>query len=398
MGGTRRLRRLGPPDIAPPVPTSDAVLSPRFLRLTTANFCFFLTFTSFFLLPLHVRALGGSDTVAGFVMGTNGVAGLVGILAVGALLDRFDRRRFLRGGLLAMAVLSLAFLLVDRVGPLIFVLRALQGVAFAAGFNAASTLAVDFAPVDRRGEALGFFGVSTLATHALAPTIGEQLIHVGGFPLLFVVASAYSVVGLAIAWTLPAGTLPVHGPPARLRLTGELAALLAAVGCCGLAFGTVVTFTPTFVHDAGLGPVATFFLSYTLAAIAVRIVAGRLGDRLGYRRVAQPAILGLAASIAALSMVHSVAVLGLVGLAFGAMQGLVFPTLNAFAISHAEPTQLGRLQTFFNGTFNLGVTAGAMTLGSVVDGLGHRAAFLCAAAIAVVALLLITMGTRAEPA
>jgi MFS family permease len=374
--------------------SADAVLSPRFLRLTAANFCFFLTFTSFFLLPLHIRALGGTDTMAGFVMGTNGVAGLVGILVVGTLLDRFDRRLFMRGGLAAMAVLSLAFLFVDRVGPMMFVLRALQGVAFAAGFNAASTLAVDFAPVARRGEALGLFGVSTLATHALAPTIGEQLIHVGGFHLLFVVAAAYSVLGLAIAWTLPAGVLPVHGPPTRLRLSRQLTALLAAVACCGVAFGTVVTFTPTFVHDARLGSVATFFLSYTAAAIAVRVVAGRVGDRLGYRRVAQPAILGLAASIAALALVRSVPVLAVVGVVFGAMQGLVFPLLNAFAIAHAEPTQIGRLQTFFNGTFNLGVTAGAMGLGGVVDGFGHRTAFLCAAAMALLALALIAGGTR----
>ncbi len=375
---------------------AESVLSPRFLRLTTANFCFFLTFTSFFLLPLHIRALGGSDAMAGYVMGTNGVAGLVGILVVGALLDRFDRRLFLRGGLVAMAVLSLCFLVVDRVGPLLFLLRALQGVAFAAGFNAASTLAVDFAPPARRGEALGLFGVSTLATHALAPTIGEQLIGVGGFPLLFVVAGGYSVVGLAIAWTLPAPVLPVHGRSAPLRPTPDLMALLLAVGCCGVAFGTVVTFTPTFVHDEHLGPVATFFLSYTLAAIAVRIVAGRLGDRVGYRRVALPAMLGLAASIAALATVHSVLLLGIVGLVFGAMQGLVFPTLNAFAIAHAEPTQIGRLQTFFNGTFNLGVTAGAMLLGNVVDAFGHRSAFRFAAATALLAVVLVAAGTHPD--
>ncbi|HEV7733956.1 MAG TPA: MFS transporter [Candidatus Binatia bacterium] len=374
---------------------AESVLSPRFLRLTAANFCFFLTFTSFFLLPLHIRALGGSDAMAGYVMGTNGVAGLVGILVVGALLDRFDRRLFLRGGLVAMAVLALCFLVVDHVGPLLFLLRALQGVAFAAGFNAASTLAVDFAPPARRGEALGLFGVSTLATHALAPTIGEQLIHLGGFPLLFVVASGYSVVGLAIAWTLPAPVL-VQGRSAPLRPTPDLVALLAAVACCGVAFGTVVTFTPTFVHDEHLGPVATFFLSYTVAAIAVRVVAGRLGDRVGYRRVAQPAMLGLAASIAALATVHSVLLLGIVGLVFGAMQGLVFPTLNAFAITNAEPTQIGRLQTFFNGTFNLGVTAGAMLLGNVVDAFGHRSAFLFAAATALLAVVLITAGTHPD--
>src|SRR5213083_1190735 len=159
-----------------------------FARVTGANFCFFLTFASFFLLPLHVRALGGTERTIGLVMGTSGLAGLVSVLAVGALLDRFGRRIFLLAG---------------RIGSGIFVLRAVQGLAFAAGFNAASTLAAEFAPEGRRAAALGLFGVSTLATHALAPTLGEQLVRLGGFPALFVAASVFSAVGLAVAWPLP---------------------------------------------------------------------------------------------------------------------------------------------------------------------------------------------------
>src|SRR5438132_1510408 len=175
-----------------------------FARVTAANFCFFLTFASFFLLPLHVRALGGTERTIGLVMGTSGLAGLVSVLAVGALLDRFGRRIFLLAGLATMSAAAGAFLLVDRIGPGIFLLRAVQGLAFAAGFNAASTLAAEFAPEGRRAAALGLFGVSTLATHALAPTLGEQLVRLGGFPALFVAAAVFSAVGLAVAWPLPA--------------------------------------------------------------------------------------------------------------------------------------------------------------------------------------------------
>src|SRR5438445_632306 len=173
-----------------------------FARVTAANFCFFLTFASFFLLPLHVRALGGTERTIGLVMGTSGLAGLVSVLAVGALLDRFGRRIFLLAGLATMSAAAGAFLLVERIGSGIFVLRAVQGLAFAAGFNAASTLAAEFAPEGRRAAALGLFGVSTLATHALAPTLGEQLVRLGGFPALFVAAAVFSAVGLAVAWQL----------------------------------------------------------------------------------------------------------------------------------------------------------------------------------------------------
>src|SRR6266566_2298934 len=343
-----------------------------FARLTAANFCFFLTFASFFLLPLHVRALGGTERTIGLVMGTSGLAGLVSVLAVGALLDRFGRRIFLLGGIATMSAAAGAFLLVDRIGPAIFALRALQGLAFAAGFNAASTLAAEFAPEGRRAAALGLFGVSTLATHALAPTLGEQLVRLGGFPALFVAASVFSAVGLAVAWPLPDDAPARIHAAVPLRATAELSTAIATVACCGVAFGAVITYVPTFVQDAALGSVATFFLSYTAAAVLTRVSAGGLGDSLGRRTVVLPAL----------------------GLLFGTAQGFVYPTLNAYTIDLAEPGQLGRTQTLYNGAFNLGTTAGSMALGLVAHTFGHRVMFLVAAGMAVAALAIFGFGGR----
>jgi MFS family permease len=97
--------------MAPP-PDDDPARGARFARVATANFFFFLTFASFFLLPLHIRALGGSERTIGLVMGMAGLSGLASILFVGALLDRFGRRIFLLGGLGVMALTSAAFLFV----------------------------------------------------------------------------------------------------------------------------------------------------------------------------------------------------------------------------------------------------------------------------------------------
>ena len=371
-----------------------SLLSPAFVRVALANFCFFLTFASFFLLPLHVRDLGGSERTVGFVMGTNGVAGLVSVFLLGPVLDRYDRRRFLRGGLAVMLLATLGYLAVDRVGPLLFALRIVQGVAFAAGFNAASTLAAELAPPTRRAAALGLFGVSTLGTHALAPTIGEQLVRAGGFDLLFVVAAGYSVIGLVLTIGLPPSDLHGRSRTTPLALGRGLRATIAVVALAGIAFGTVITFMPTFVrHEAQLGSVSTFFLAYTTAAIGTRFGAAGLGDRVGHRRVIVPALGVLGLSIAALATVHSVAALALVGVVFGTAQGIVYPTLNAFAIEHVPIGQLGRLQTLFNGAFNLGVTTGSFALGSVADAYGHRLVFVCAAATALVATALFAAGT-----
>jgi MFS family permease len=375
-----------------PVPRAGGA---RFARVTAANFCFFMTFASFFLLPLHVRALGGSERTIGFVMGTAGLAGLASVLVVGMLLDRFGRRVFLLGGFATMAAASALFPFVERVGPALFVLRAVQGLAFAAGFNAASTLAAEFAPPDGRAAALGIFGISTLATHALAPALGELVVARAGFHTLFAVATVYSAVALAIAWPLrDAGSAtPLRTRP--LRRTRTLTVAIATVACCGIAFGAVITYVPTFVRDAGLGSVATFFLSYTGAAVLTRLGAGGLGDSLGRRPVIVPALALLAVSIALLAAVRSAPALAGAGVLFGTAQGFVYPTLNAFTIDMVDGSQLGRVQTLYNGAFNLGTTAGSMALGTVVQDFGHRAMFLCASGVAVVALVVFSTGVRA---
>ena len=371
----------------------ESLLTPRFARLLAANFCFFLTFASFFLLPLRVRELGGSERTVGFVMGMSGIAGLASVFA-GPLLDRYGRKVFLRGGILAMACTSFSFIFIHRVGPPLFLLRLVQGLAFAAGFNASSTLAMEFAPPARRAAALGVFGVSTLTTHALAPSLGEVLVDAGGFGLLFTAAAVCSIVGLAIAW-------PLEPPPraaateAPARLAGVLVASLVTVAGCGLAFGAVLTFVPTFVRDAGLGRVGTFFLSYTGAAILTRLFGGGIGDTFERRSVIVLSIALLGGAIAWLATVTTAVGLAAAAVVFGFAQGISYPTLNAFAADMVEPSRLGRTQTLYNGAFNLGVTSGALVLGPVVEAYGHRTMFRCAAAVALAACALFWTATRA---
>src|SRR3989475_551514 len=281
-----------------------------FARVTGANFCFFLTFASFFLLPLHVRALGGTERTIGLVMGTSGLAGLVSVLAVGALLDRFGRRIFLLAGLATMSA----------------------------------------------------------------------------------AAAVFPAVGLAVAWPLPDDAPARTHAAGPLRATAELSTAIATVACCGVAFGAVITYVPTFVQDAALGPVATFFLSYTAAAVLTRVSAGGLSDWLGRRTVVLPALGLLALSIALLAAVRSALALATAGVLFGTAQGFVYPTLNAFTIDLAEPGQLGRTQTLYNGAFNLGTTAGSMALGLVAHTFGHRVMFLVAAGMAAAALAIFGFG------
>jgi len=372
------------------------LLSGPFLRVAVANFFFFLNFASFFLLPLRITALGGTEATVGLLMGTFGAAALVTLPLVGMTIDRFGRRRFLMLGAIGMSLASFGYVFVDRIGPALFALRVLQGISFAAAFTATTTFAATFAPVERRAQALGIFGLSTLLTHAISPTLGEAVIQGGGFTPLFCAATVCSLVTLVLA--IP---LPRHGgrqvaeaiePPLRLdRLfwVVGVTTLLAAMG-----FGTVITFIPTFVHSEGLGRVGFFFGAYTATAILSRLVGAGLSDSIGRRRVILPTLLGLSASILTLAFVRGIPLLVFAGGLFGSAQGMSYPTLHAFLVDLTAEAQLGKAQALFNGAFNLGVTTGSFALGSVAESYGQRSAFVCAATTAALAVGLFLAATH----
>jgi MFS family permease len=376
-------------------------LSRPFLIVTVANFLFFLNFASFFLLPLQVRELGGSEATVGAVMGTAGVAGLLVLPLVGVAVDRFDRRRFLALGAVTMTIAALSFSGVQTVGLALYGLRVLQGVSFAMAFTASTALAAELAPAEHRAQALGIFGVSTILTHAVAPGIGEEIVQRGGFPALFAVAAVFSSLSAVLATRLPAPpSAAVLGIPRTPWRVGRLQwVIAAAMTFCGIGFGTVITFIPTFVRGEHFGRVGVFFLSYTAAAICTRVIGAGLSDRLGRRAVIMPALMVLALSIFLLSAVHGVTGLIFTAAIFGLAQGINYPTLHAFLVDLTPDEFLGRAQALFNGAFNLGVTSSGFVFGLVAERLGHRPMFELAALAPLVAwTLLYFLGGARAPA
>lgn len=383
--------------------SSTARLPRDFYLVTAANFVFFLNFATFFLLPVHLHELGTSEETIGYIMGTAGFAGIVVLPFLGVLLDRLDRRRFVSVGAAIMAAASFAYMLVPGAGPALYLLRVVQGVAFTSAFVTASTLAVELAPLPMRGRALGLFGISTLLTHAIAPAVGEVIARRCGFDALFAFAGTLGLgsVGLSLAVRVPR-----VGPKAALVAEGRRSLRhqpilwlgAATMTACGMGFGTVLTFVPTFVRSVGIERVAPFFLSYSLAAIGVRIGLGGLSDRIGRRPVLFPAMAVLAFAIAALGMVGSTPALIAVGLCFGAGQGMVYPTANALMVDLSHAGNLGRVQTLFSGSFSGGVTISAFVFGGIIERFGYRVAFTAAAGCVGLGMVLLWLAPGREAA
>ena len=101
-----------------------------FSLVTLGNFFFFCNFSSFFLLPLFIRDIGGDEAQIGYVMGTFGVTSIGAIPFAAFLIDRYGRRRFMLAGSSLMIVASLLYVFISDISVKIFVFETCAGSGF----------------------------------------------------------------------------------------------------------------------------------------------------------------------------------------------------------------------------------------------------------------------------
>src|SRR6187551_840885 len=176
-----------PPSSFPPAEVRDAPLFGReFLLVMALQSMFGVSFSSFLILPkfLKLELQASAQEIGWLAAASLGSAAICSPL-VGLALARFDRRWILLTAVIAEASAALAFLAVDRVGPLAVALRCAQGAAFVTVFTGTSSLVADTVPNHQLGRALGYLGASNLVTNAIAPLIAEPMADHWGWNCLF---------------------------------------------------------------------------------------------------------------------------------------------------------------------------------------------------------------------
>ncbi len=358
---------------------------PLFIRTTVTNFFFFAGLNCFILLPLYIQGLGGTEIEIGVVMGLYSAAGILCQPLIGAWVDAFGRRPFMRFG--TAAVVATALIATVSTSVTVFaLLRLAQGIGFSAFFVSNYTMVIDLVPVERRGWALGIYGVSGLSSTALAPLAGEWMVRHFGFRALFLLAAALAGVAVALVWRIPErrgriDVLVARFPTMRGSLDEVFRRQMAIALFFGLGTGAIFTFMPTFAESLGVTTLALFYTAYAGAAMLVRATAGGLIDTRGRRAVVVPSMLIQAfatAILAALGLllargtqVPVLPFLFLGGLLAGGAHGFLYPGLAALVTDAAAPARRGAVVGVFSAVVLSGNATGAFVFGYVAHWLGY---------------------------
>ncbi len=361
------------------------LLRPAFALAMLANVCWFMAFATFFLLPKFlITELDASEAQVGWVMASFGIFSIAALPFVGGLTDRFGRRPFLFIGALVMAASAVLYTTVETIGVAAYGLRMLQGLAFACWFVSSSTIVVDLVPSSRRGAALGLFGISTLSTHGLAPSLAEWLAIQHGFDVVFLTATGFALLAAMLALWLPGGRhrrqggAPSRSNRALLSRPGVGLIVLASF-LCGCGFGTALVFSQPMALQRGLPMVAAFLVAYALTSIVVRIFFARLTDHPSRRLVVIPSVFFMGAGILWLAFLDTMPEFVLAGMLMGLGHSLTYPTMNALLINRLRQSEHGRGMSLFVGGFNAGMIVAQTLLGWLTQYFSLAAVFIIAA-------------------
>lgn len=373
----------------------DKTQSKNFSLITIANFFLFCNFSSFFLLPLFIKKLGGNEANIGFIMGSFGVTSLGSIPLVAFLIDKYGRRWFMLIGAIVMFSSSLSYLFVRELSLIFYILRMLQGIGFAFFFTSAGTAVADFIPEMKRGQGLGIFGAFTIASYALGPTIGEGVIEKLGFSFFFIYTSSFSLIAILLVYPTKDAPFKRSVDPYgldffRLAFSRRYSVPLLSNLILAGGFGSVLNFISVYVRPKGLD-VFYFFLIYAVTITFVRIIGGRVSDVFGRKRVASPSLFVFSLSIAAMIFINSVYKLVLISFLFSLSYGMLYPTLSALMMDKANPDERGKAMGAFNACFGIGTNFLAFVFGVIARDLGFTSMYLISAAFVFLGFLLFTL-------
>lgn len=362
-----------------------------FVLAWAANFLHSTAFHAYVHLPGWLEGLGAGEVAIGLLVASLSVAAILSRPLVGRLMDTRGRRVItLVGGVLHLLV-PLLYLAADAhpSWAAITGVRLVHGLAQAALFSVLFTIAADLVPAERRAEGIALFGVSGLIPLAVGGLLGDLVIVDGDYRPLFWITSACAGLGLLSSLALPE-TRRDSGGPARSFVAAALAPELRPLWFVGTAFAmglaAYFVFLKTYLlEQPAIGTMGTFFGTYALAAVLLRVFFGRIPERYGLDRVLLPALLVGGSGLVVLALATAPVHLILAGIACGIGHGYAFPILSALVVTRAAPEERGSAIALFTALFDLGLLLGGPSFGVAVRLAGYPATFALAAVLVTIA-------------
>lgn len=321
-------------------------------------------------LPSHLETMGGGDYKGLIIALFTLTAGLSRPFS-GKLADRVGRVPVMIVGALVCGVAGVLYPFANTLWAF-FLLRLFHG--FSTGFKPTGTSAyvADIIPLKKRGEAMGVLGFFGSMGMAAGPSIGPLIAKHFSLDIMFYTSAFFAVLSVLILIGMKEtlkNTERVGWKHFVVRkeeiyepkvLSPSIMMMLLV-----FAFGAIVTVIPDISDQMGLSNRGLFFTYFTIASLAVRLLAGKASDKYGRVPVLKVGSAILLAALLLLANANSAFLLLTTAVLYGVGVGMCSPTIFAWTIDLSDDKHRGRGMATMYIFLEIGIGMGALLGGWV---------------------------------
>lgn len=379
----------------------ERLINRPFIALSFSAFLFFASFNMIIpMLPDYLTSLGGGE-YKGLIIALFTITAGISRPFSGKLADKIGRLPVMIFGAVVCFAAGLAYPFVTGVIAF-FALRLLHG--FSTGFTPTGNAAyvADIVPINRRGEALGIIGVAISVGTATGNALGGYIGSVFPIDYVFYASAATALMSIIILAGMNetlADRVQFNFSLLKLKKNEiiEKRVLVPAIymALSVFSFGLVLTIMPDYSAHLGISNKGLFFAVFVLASLVVRIVAGKISDRIGRVKVLKVSSFLLCIAMVLIAFSNSFISLMGAGVIFGLAVGMNSPTVFAWAIDLAEDNKRGKALATLYIFLEIGIGMGAFISGWVYsnDTLFFERTFYTGAAVALIGFVYLNVAT-----
>jgi MFS family permease len=373
-----------------------------FIALGFSAFLFFASFNMIIpMLPDYLTSLGGGEYKGLIIALFTITAGLSRPFS-GKLADKIGRLPVMIFGAVVCFVAGLAYPFVTGVIAF-FALRLLHG--FSTGFTPTGNAAyvADLVPVNRRGEAMGIIGVAISVGTATGNALGGYIGSVFPIDYVFYASAATAIMSVLILSGMNetlADRVQFNFGLLKLKKDEiiEKRVLVPAIymALSVFSFGLVLTIMPDYSAHLDISNKGLFFAVFVLASLGIRIVAGKISDKIGRVKVLKVSSFLLAIAMVLIALSNSLISLMGAAIIFGLAMGMNSPTVFAWAIDLADQNKRGKALATLYIFLEIGIGMGAFISGWVYSNSSANfgITFYTGATFAFIAFIFLNIATR----
>lgn len=307
----------------------------------------------------------------------------------GYLVDSFNRKKIFIYSLILFTALFYGYMK-SKTLVLFILFRILHGFMWSLTTTSSSTLTIDIIPSERRGEGVGYFGLTSTLAMSIGPMLGLILYDKFPVEINFYSAIFFSLLALVLAFFINS---PKKEPTISAPISFDRFILLKAVPLginllgIGICYGALFGFAAKFGKSLAIEDTGMFFMFMALGMTFSRLFAGKLIDKGYIHKLMIYSLILLTFSLIGFGFATNAIMFFGSAFFIGISYGILSPTFQNLFINLATASKRGTANSTYFSFYDLGIGLGMVLAGNVATKLNFSYIFLIGGFITALALI-----------